>query len=1015
MPGDCGISVPAMSTQPTSPSDVIFSPDGTRSDSFPDDPGQVTKIVIGNLGGNDGAVSAETIEWLKWSDYPNLANLHIRNITGLREISDLPPHLEWLDVQQCPDLESISQIESPELESLVLKDLPALQSVPVGPAKPRLFELLFDQCPRLESPIITQWLRHSPALRRFDVSGNLEITALTEWPDALVDIRCNACQNLEIIPPWPPQLRRIELAGAALKDLAAFPDSVDYVNLGGMRKLTELPAWGKARTLILHNSSVLMPPASQHGATAAANVAAATRAYFRDVEEVGRGEVKRCKIMVLGNGSAGKTCLSLKLTGGQPERTRKDYEPACDRISTTHGVAFHEMKRKVPDEVTIHVWDFGGQEIYHNTHRLFLSAGTVFVLLWNPDQDGQKPDNPDDKWRPLTYWMDYIRLACPVEPSIAIVCRGDRSDTQEELEEKLKGQIGEKSYAEVDFFVIDALSEQYQAGLGLLDEWIVTRAAHIISSQGTCVPSYWAIAQDMVEGWVERLNSDDREFAAGHQHVTIRQFGDHLVDEINRVLSRSPGRYEELEGALRGEPKYRLTPDHIIRVLEFLSHSGWVFWNPDLYEGRAIVGQQWALQGIYTLLKRPESHPESEVHEKLKESGGRFTRSDLHEWGWKEIYSDSEQSLLFTFLEQINLCFTLDRNEWWREEKREYISVNHLPTAPLDDWELDLKRIGDESSARSETMDRSPLHRGHWQQLLANLAKVFGAAGHYARNAFYVETVEGQAALIRARFDPDFLKGTIRVETRGRVDGDGSFHDSLVEQVGGALDKLAIGEAVEAMRELGTPKPKEPIEVFISYTWNPFDESDHEYTYEEPVDYIYDALVKDPDIKPLRDKGEIEDKGSINDFMERISETSYAIVVYSDKYFRSQYCVWEFLTLLDAYAESSHSGYEKNLILIEHESSKIQSVGGRNRIIEDWQEKTDDDLHIRMTQLNPPVMSMEELRVRVINLVSHQIPQIFTRKGMNKYWGRDEPEEIVRWIKESINKSDNSQKKLEPR
>ena len=33
------------------------------------------------------------------------------------------------------------------------------------------------------------------------------------------------------------------------------------------------------------------------------------------------------------------------------------------------------------EPTTVHVWDFGGQEIYHNTHRLFASEGTVFVIV----------------------------------------------------------------------------------------------------------------------------------------------------------------------------------------------------------------------------------------------------------------------------------------------------------------------------------------------------------------------------------------------------------------------------------------------------------------------------------------------------------------------------------------------------------------------------------------------------------------------------------------------------------
>ena len=991
-----------MSTPHSIPSDVIFSPDGARPEQFAGDPGEVTKIVIGKIA-DEAEVNANALDWLKFEDFPNLRNLHLWGIHGLESLNGLPLNLEWLDIQNCPDLKTIEPIRSTALESLVLRGLPLLESVP-PPVSPldHLFELILTQCPNLQSHFITEWLRLCPALRRFDLSKNAQITALTEWPGSLEDVRCNGCAQLSIVPPWPPNLRRVELAKTALAELQPFPESIDYVNLGGMRQLTALPAWGEARTLFLHDSAVQMPPASQHGGTSSTNVAAATRAYFRDVDEAGPGEVKRCKIMVLGNGSAGKTCLSLNITGGNPQRTRKDYEPACDRILTTHGVEFHETTRNVPEEVTIHVWDFGGQEIYHNTHRLFLSAGTVFLLVWNPEQDGQKPDNPDDKWRPLTYWLDYIRMACPTEPRIAIICSGERSESKDELEKKLRVRIGGESYDQVAFFVIDSLSEEYQSGKGLLNEWIATNAKLLISSQGTCVPSYWAIAQDMVENRVKALQKGEDDT----HHMTIQEFGDRLVNAINETIVAEPGRYKQLEDALtEKQPPYRLTPDHISRVLDFLYHSGWVFWKPDLYDGRVIIGQQWALDGIYTLLQRPETHPESRVHEHLKESGGRFTRTDLGQWGWNKIYSETEQNLLFSFLQQIHLCFTLDRNEWYWDEKREYISVNHLPSAPLDEWEMDLQRVGaPESHKTAPPIELRPFHRGHWQQLLRNLGELFGAHGRYARNAFYGETEEGNAVLIRAKFDPSFLKGSVIVESRGEsAEEEDAFHSSVTDRIEKAMGNIVSGEEMESIREgeMGTPKPLEPVEVFISYTWNPFDESDREYTYEEPVDFIYEALNSDSGIRPLRDNIDIPEKGSINKFMERISDTSYAVVVYSDKYFRSPYCMWELLTLLDSYAATSRS-WKENLILIEHESSDIQSVGGRNDILADWAKKSDYDLHTRMTTLSPPVTSMEGLRSRVNGLVTTRMPQIFEGKSITKRWGHDTPEDIVAWIKEQI-------------
>lgn len=48
---------------------------------------------------------------------------------------------------------------------------------------------------------------------------------------------------------------------------------------------------------------------------------------------------------------------------------------------STEGIDIEEWS-PVPD-LTLAAWDFGGQEVYHNTHQLFLSHRSVFLLVFN--------------------------------------------------------------------------------------------------------------------------------------------------------------------------------------------------------------------------------------------------------------------------------------------------------------------------------------------------------------------------------------------------------------------------------------------------------------------------------------------------------------------------------------------------------------------------------------------------------------------------------------------------------
>ena len=386
---------------------------------------------------------------------------------------------------------------------------------------------------------------------------------------------------------WPENLYRLGLRGAAaISRLPNFPQTLDYVDLAGTKSLEELPAErGQPRTLFLYGTGIRVPPKSEHGQDAGENVAARTQTFFNDVALVGEGDVKRCKLLVLGNGSAGKTCLSLALTGGDPRDAQK--------LGSTHAVQFlnwemDALVKQLFEPVHVHVWDFGGQDIYHNTHRLFMSKGTVFVVVWNPDQDDRQPDPTDvhqDKWRPLGYWFDFIHLACPDKPQIAIVC-SHRAAGSEELAQRWRDQVDQKYHDDTRCFYIDSLHapEDLAAHAGELEglrEWLTHEVGRVIAVEGTAVPSYWEIAQQMVQGWVQRLEHD-AEFARSHNEISFSQFRDELQAAMESAVAGggsddSPSQYKQLATRLQtGE--FSLTDERVRFTLSFLTHGGWLYW-----------------------------------------------------------------------------------------------------------------------------------------------------------------------------------------------------------------------------------------------------------------------------------------------------------------------------------------------------------------------------------------------------------------------------------------------------
>ncbi|MCK4731218.1 MAG: leucine-rich repeat domain-containing protein, partial [Methanophagales archaeon] len=89
----------------------------------------------------------------------------------------------------------------------------------------------------------------------------------------------------------------------------------------------------------------------------------AIRSYFKSLE----GEKKalnEVKVLLVGDGGAGKTSLVKQLLGEDFDK----HEPQ------THGINIRDWKVKEGDKsISVHFWDFGGQEIMHATHQFFLS------------------------------------------------------------------------------------------------------------------------------------------------------------------------------------------------------------------------------------------------------------------------------------------------------------------------------------------------------------------------------------------------------------------------------------------------------------------------------------------------------------------------------------------------------------------------------------------------------------------------------------------------------------------
>jgi 8-oxo-dGTP pyrophosphatase MutT (NUDIX family) len=113
-------------------------------------------------------------------------------------------------------------------------------------------------------------------------------------------------------------------------------------------------------------------------------------------------------------------------------------------------------------------------------------------------------------------------------------------------------------------------------------------------------------------------------------------------------------------------------------------------------------------------------------------------------------------------------------------------------------------------------------------------------------------------------------------------------------------------------------------DVFVSYAWEP--ESD------SIVDVLEQTFAK-RGICIIRDKKDLGYKGSIHEFEQRIGRGQCIILVISDKYLRSEHCMYELLEI------ERNVQLRKRIFPIILESANIFKAVGRLAYINFWQEQ----------------------------------------------------------------------------
>ncbi|NET73474.1 MAG: GTP-binding protein, partial [Sphaerospermopsis sp. SIO1G2] len=132
--------------------------------------------------------------------------------------------------------------------------------------------------------------------------------------------------------------------------------------------------------------------------------------YLRQIRTSATQPLHEAKLLLIGQGSVGKTSLIQRLIRNQYDKNQ----------SQTDGLNVENWNIQVNSkDIRLNVWDFGGQEIYHATHQFFLTKRSLYLLVCNC--------RTSEEENRIEYWLKLIASFGGESPVIIV---GNKRDEQ---------------------------------------------------------------------------------------------------------------------------------------------------------------------------------------------------------------------------------------------------------------------------------------------------------------------------------------------------------------------------------------------------------------------------------------------------------------------------------------------------------------------------------------------------------------------------------------------------------
>lgn len=419
--------------------------------------------------------------------------------------------------------------------------------------------------------------------------------------------------------------------------------------------------------------------------------------------------VLEVKLILVGNSSAGKTSVSKLLRG-----------LAFNAVeSTTHGINVTEWMVRAeeiadwrsadmqPYRIKVNLWDFGGQEYYHGTHRVFLDSNAVYVLVWSNDknsnlvemtrlynEEGQIIEMPLEHFH-YHYWLDNIRFHAPGNvtgdkpPIVLLENKIDKSDGREHwYDRKILEQYNVNLTAAISAFYAQSdenNKRRYRYAFDIFREdllRILVKKAEA-NSKIANLPAEWVTVRDQIRN----IRS------ATAQAGMVNPFS--AMAKENAWLS-----FSDFTAACR-KVRAELTDNEIEKLADFLNQTGVVVWMAHIDRQKIYIDPGWLTEKMYRVL-----------NERVRLKNGRFGFGDI----LPALNSDTaETTQMLNLMQEWRIIFRESNNT------QDWIAPQYLPDEhPMEN----LFTIALAGLQENFYMFRAPLF--HVRRILRHLVLHFG-------------------------------------------------------------------------------------------------------------------------------------------------------------------------------------------------------------------------------------------------------------------------------------------------